>query len=1581
MNFSLKSLVYGVLLTWYTMSPVWADDTEIYFAGTANLIVRPNILFVLDTSGSMDDRPSGVYSGPDKMDSLQSSMTTILSTVQDVNVGLMRFSIPGGPILYPVKYIDEEVSTFEAMTGTSQSTISSDDDDAEERSDGTVVLNSDSLIMMESEGFAVSNTVQATVTAGSNDAYEISSNSYNGFVRNTRSSIWLNYRSGYYHTAGVRFSSVDVPKDADITSATIDFTVNNQRSGSPQIDIYGQKSTNASAFSNYYYNLSNRTKTTAKVDWNIPSSYNPGAGSILTAPYTAADTPPDTDLSAIVSEITSQSGWVSGNPMVFLFERQSGNSSNYRQVYSYDGSNDDAPVLNITYGSTQAGATNALVALRFNNVWVPQGADITSATVSVTAAADSDAGGDWLFRAEAADDSEAFTDTDSSLSVRTQTTAVATDSLPAWTEGDSYTSPDLSEVIEEVTDRSGWCGGSSITVFVSGVTAEKLIRSHDDSSATAPVLDIAYDTGSVSDSSCFMHEAEVLVTDSDDDVEQNGTSVDYDGTQLQLGGNDYTGLRFNDVPLIGNAEIQEAYLEFSVADNDVSLPASLTIELQSSNDAPAYTYSTRPSTRSTVSGSVSWSISSGWTTSGTVYRSPDISDLLESVVGLSGWDAGNSVAVIITGSGQVEGSSYDGSNIAPKLVIKASQDQFDIASTTVRDELLAEIEELSPSGNTPVVDTYYEGALYYKGLDVDYGKTRGYSYSNPSNRYTRVSHPDSYVGGTVVRDASCTDADLSASACADEYIDDSSSTPTYTSPITEACQKSYIVLLTDGYANENESITKIESMIETHLKSVDELGDEESYSCENIDNDEECGHELANFMANYDQSGLTGTQKVKTHTIGFDINDSWLQGIATEGDGTYYEVDNAADLTEAFDQIIKAIKAANTTFTQPGFTVNNFNRLSHREDIYFSLFKPQEYDKWYGNLKKYRLDGATKAIVDLNGDPAVSSETGFFQADTQSFWSDEPDGIEVESGGAAENAPTPSTRNLFTYTGAYPSPLNSGGLNVLSHSNNSLNELNDYVTKAMLGIESESNTYRRDLIRWARGEDSNRNNRQEMGDPLHSIPIIVTYDTDPEEETYDSTVFVGTNEGYIHAIDADDGSEVFSFVPQELLSNLNEFYVNAETGTDRPYGMDGGLSVIAHDDNGDDDFLDTYDYVWLYAGMRRGGRNYYSLDVSDRSNPELKWVIKGGSGGTTGFTELGYTWSKPTEISVNFDGTTKTLLLFGGGYDPSQDSRTTRGADVMGRAIYMVDADTGELFWSAGSDDTYDLTLADMDYSVPSDITVLDMNRDGNADQFYVGDMGGQVWRFDINNGTDDLSALVNGAVIADLSTSGSTANNRRFYHAPDLALVVDGNTEILTIGIGSGWRAHPLDEVVEDRFYLIKQFSGIYGPPSSYTELSESNLYDATNNLIHEGTEEEQEEAELGLTSGASRTHEGWYIRLTNPGEKVLAKSLTIAGKIVFTTYEPEPPDEVSCQAVQGTARAYYVDILLATPQIDGDNDGDLDKSDRAIALDQGAIPASPKIIDPETGAPVVLIGPEILDEVDTGKQLYKTYWRENEE
>ncbi len=1548
----IKKLVMVVAVSLMAMGSVIADDTEIFFGGTnANSGVKPNVMFILDTSGSMTSKDGGTVT---RLDRMKNALKNIIAGVTNINVGLMRFSSPGGPILYPVSYVDEDVCVVESCSApTLQVTVAESGDDAEENSSGTVNTTSVDLDLVDDKKLTATSatTVVVSVNSGSDDAEEYAG----GSIGLYSSDLEFVYQPGSGNQViGVRFNNITIPKNAIITNAELVFQVDESGSGSVSVDIHGQNSDNAPTFSYTTNNISSRTKTSASTSWDDVPNFD--IGNSVRSP----------NVKGIVQEIVNRGGWSSGNSMVFIIANKSGSTSDYnnRRIFeSRDGSK--APKIRITYisGSSGISATQT-VGLRFQSVTIPQGAVITSAYLDFESDQTNSASTTVTIKAEVSDNSTGFTTATNNISSRATTSAsVAWSSVPAWTNPDQrYQSPDLKTVVQEIVNRSGWCGGNAMTFVITG-SGNRTAKSYDGSSGSAPILKVTYDTSSLTATQgCTTQTIIKQVSTGSDDGEEKVSSgnVNLSSSDLELvkdGSNQVIGIRFRNLQLPQGAVINQANLEFEIDERPSTSLITLNLYAQAHDDAPGFTVNNKDITNRAKTGvKVTWAVSVSPSVNQKL-TSPDIKTLVQAVINRSGWTAGNDLVIIIdrqSGGGKRVVESYNGeTTAAAKLIIKAKWNAGGTsqgALMTVRTKLTQLIDELQYKGSTPIVGTIYEAALYFKGMNADFGKARGRS-GDSRREYTRVSHPSSYTSGTVARASGCTDANLNATACRTEVIN---GTPKYKSPMTSSCQRNYIVLLTDGSATFNYAASKVKAMA-----SIGVCADSGSKAC---------GPELTKYLFQNDQSTfLSSKQNIITYTIGFNFSGQWLKDLAINGGGAYYEAVSAAQLTTVFTNIIAEILKVDTTFVSPGAAVNQFNRLTHRDEIYFSLFKPDDQPYWPGNLKRYAVDGIPPKVVDQNGVLAVDAASGFFNASSQSFWSASPDGSDVSKGGFVSKLSL-TGRKVFTYTGT---------TTLLSDSSNVVHESNAAITLSLLNITSQTSAYRTSLLQWARGVDINDYNndgnktelRKQAGDPLHSRPVIVTYGgTDASPDT---TIFVATNEGFLYAISGETGTEHFSFIPKELLGNLDTYFVNASSAT-RPYGLDGAISTWVVDVDGDNQIEPADgDKVYIFVGMRRGGRNYYAIDVTDRTKPKLMWTIKGGS---TGFTELAQTWSAPTPSKIRLGNTTYDVLIFAGGYDVDQDTYTTRTADTEGRAIYIVNMTNGAVLWTAGANGTgHTNTYADMQYSIPSDIRVLDINGDGLADQMWVGDMGGQIWRFDIHHG-NNVNSLVTGAVVADLAGIG-TADNRRFYYSPDVALIKRAGILVLNVAIGSGWRAHPLDVNITDRFYSITT-TDVYAAPATYTKVTESNLYDASANLIGQGTTSQKNTALSSLQSKS-----GWYMTLEVAGEKVLAQSVTINNQILFSTYIPSATTS-GCQTAQGGGRVYLVNIFDGTPVQNLDTNGsssNLVTTDRYVALSRGGIPPSPTPFFPDNGAaPIILIGPELGPSVNFGELTGRTFWYE---
>jgi type IV pilus assembly protein PilY1 len=302
---------------------------------------------------------------------------------------------------------------------------------------------------------------------------------------------------------------------------------------------------------------------------------------------------------------------------------------------------------------------------------------------------------------------------------------------------------------------------------------------------------------------------------------------------------------------------------------------------------------------------------------------------------------------------------------------------------------------------------------------------------------------------------------------------------------------------------------------------------------------------------------------------------------------------------------------------------------------------------------------------------------------------------------------------------------------------------------------------------------------------------------------------------------------------------------------------------------------------------------------------------------------MGQSWSSTTPTRIDVQGATqnanKLVLVIGGGYDAGQDATAT-STDTAGNSIYIVDTVSGDLLWhgtNSGGDQNFSTANWSMDYSIPADIRVLDLNGDGFADRMYAGDMGGQIWRFDIQNGVSS-AILVNGGVIAQFGAAGLTtptvADTRRFYYAPDVALVINNEYNFVYVGIGSGHRAHPNAIVNQDEFFALRDY-WTYAPKTqtqydAFTPITIGDLVDVTTDT----------------SASVPQGSPGWHLSLNDGGwvgEKVLAEARVFDGSVYVSTYRPGT-NGVSCEPALGTMRQYVMSVFNASPvtNLDGSVD-----------------------------------------------------------
>jgi VCBS repeat-containing protein len=239
-----------------------------------------------------------------------------------------------------------------------------------------------------------------------------------------------------------------------------------------------------------------------------------------------------------------------------------------------------------------------------------------------------------------------------------------------------------------------------------------------------------------------LNTIEVRVAGSSDDSEEESSGrVDLTSSDLEMvfDGSDQTvGMRFNGITVPPGATIFSAYIQFQ-ADETQSVATSLTLQAEASDNAGTFeNVDWNVSSRSRTAASVSWSPPS-WNTvgeAGAAQRTPDISALIQEIVDRSGWSSGNSLAIIVTGTGERVAESYNGtSSAAPLLhigyVVESSQNDPPVAND---DDFTGNpVDEGGTLTNLNVLanDTDSDGSLDAKTVTIT-GATNGVATVNPN---------------------------------------------------------------------------------------------------------------------------------------------------------------------------------------------------------------------------------------------------------------------------------------------------------------------------------------------------------------------------------------------------------------------------------------------------------------------------------------------------------------------------------------------------------------------------------------------------------------------------------------------------------------------------------------------------------------------------------------------------------------------------------------------------------------------------------------------------------------------------------
>jgi type IV pilus assembly protein PilY1 len=312
----------------------------------------------------------------------------------------------------------------------------------------------------------------------------------------------------------------------------------------------------------------------------------------------------------------------------------------------------------------------------------------------------------------------------------------------------------------------------------------------------------------------------------------------------------------------------------------------------------------------------------------------------------------------------------------------------------------------------------------------------------------------------------------------------------------------------------------------------------------------------------------------------------------------------------------------------------------------------------------------------------------------------------------------------------------------------------------------------------------------------------------------------------------------------------------------------------------------------------------------------------------TEIAELGESWSEPVfgRVKTSPGDTVGTEVAFiGGGYSPDNSA---------GAAVIAVDVFSGAIVKKFFNDGIY---ITEMNFSIASSINAIDENSNGFIDKLYVGDLGGQMWRFgqfeldasgnplEFPDANEDINSWIGQVFFrAPTYVKDSITYHRKFYHPPSVTL--EKGFDLVFMGSGDRNMACSSDTAA-DRIYSLKDTH------TSVTR-TEADLVDVTDLAATPPNLNTSDDMD-----GNGREDQGWYIQLLdltgNPvGEKALAKGIVFYKTLYITTFIPS---EDLC-VPGGDARFFALNHMTGEPVLSFD--GGSPVRDKLIG---GGIPSSP--------------------------------------
>jgi type IV pilus assembly protein PilY1 len=544
--------------------------------------------------------------------------------------------------------------------------------------------------------------------------------------------------------------------------------------------------------------------------------------------------------------------------------------------------------------------------------------------------------------------------------------------------------------------------------------------------------------------------------------------------------------------------------------------------------------------------------------------------------------------------------------------------------------------------------------------------------------------------------------------------------------------------------------------------------------------------------------------------------------------------------------------------------------------------------------------GAAASVAMNSG--SLSTDTRVYQGGfDSSSWSGKLESFKINADGtlaltaewnAANQMPAAASRNIFA--------VNTNGASV------AFRWANLDATRQTQLQQSDTVDLAKARVDYLRGDPSQeqrqsgvfRNRDSALGDLINSAPMFVgtpafrypdtleakpysTFKSDKKDRT--QAVYVGANDGMLHAFNAGSGTELFAFVPGGVFANL--YRLTQPLYTHR-YFVDGTPTVV-------DAYFGSAWHTVLASGLGGGGQSVFALDVTSPNYTE---------GGTSTpflweFTDaqdadLGYTFSRPS-IARMKNG--KWAAVFGNGYNnTATDTYTSSTGNAV---LYVVDVQTGGT--PIRKIDTGVGKAQDpLGLSRPNGLAtpvMVDADGDGITDYAYAGDLFGNLWKFKFTDsapGNWDV-AYKSGTTATPLYVAVNSSSKRQpITSKPSVSR--GSNGQGLLIAFGTGKYLETSDTVLAN--LTTQTFYGIIDANSgTTTDIVSSRSQLTQQQIIYESTTTFGSNTALvrAVTNNAIGSNRGWYLDLLSPtngfeGEMQVTDPLIRDGQVIFTTLIP---------------------------------------------------------------------------------------------